>query len=102
MKVTLTLRGGLAAAMYLNRPPRRVDTADLPPAEATELSRLGTAAMVAAPPERLVRRAMPDEMIYTITIEESDQRKVLKQSDAAMSPAFADLLGWLQRFFGKE
>jgi hypothetical protein len=100
MKVTLALRGGLAAAVYLNRPPRQVDSADLPTAAAAELSRLAAAAMAA--PEPRAARPMPDAMSYTITIEDSGRQTVLKQSDTAMSPSFADLLGWLQRHSAKE
>jgi len=36
-------------------------------------------------------------MRYTVTVERSGQQIVLRQSDANMSSAFADLLDWLQR-----
>jgi hypothetical protein len=36
-------------------------------------------------------------MSYTITVEDSGHQTVLKQSDTTMSPAFRNLLGWLER-----
>jgi emfourin len=41
-------------------------------------------------------------MSYTITIEDGGRQTVLKQSDTAMSPAFAALLTWIQSHLAKE
>ena len=54
-------------------------------------------AALAAPAERPGRGG--DVMAYTITIEDSGTRTVLKQSDTAMSPAFDALRSWLERHF---
>ncbi len=101
MKVTLAPHGGLAAAVHLSRPPRLVDSADLPAAAAAELAGLAGEA-VAAPAPAQSEKPIPDAMSYTITIEDGGRQTVLKQSDTAMSPAFAALLGWLQSHFAKE
>ncbi len=101
MKVTLALHGGLAAAIHLSRPPRQVDAGDLPAEAAAELARLAAAAAASPAPAQSERR-IPDAMSYTITIEDGGRQTVLKQSDMAMSPAFAALLGWLQSHFAKD
>jgi Emfourin len=101
MKIALAPHGGLAAGVFLRRPPQQVDTAELPAAAAGELTRLTTAAMTAAAPAQS-ERPLPDAMSYTITIEDGGRQTALKQSDAAMSPAFADLLGWLQGHFAMK
>ena len=95
MKITLAPHGGLAAAVYLGRPPREVDADALPAAAAAELARL-VAAAKAAPAPAASSRAVPDAMSYTITIDDGGRQTVLKQSDTTMSPAFGALLGWLQ------
>lgn len=95
MKVTLTKYGGLAAG--IRRPPCIVDSSALPEPTAAELARL-VAAVKAAPAvtEERPGRAR-DAMSYTITVEEDGQPTVLRQSDTAISPAFAALLTWLER-----
>lgn len=101
MKITLALHGGLAAGIRLNRPPRQVDAAALPSEAAAELARLVAAAQGAAAPAETPKSA-PDAMSYTITIEDGGRQTVLKQSDTAMSPAFAALLSWLQSHLARE
>lgn len=101
MKVTLAAHGGLAAAVYLNRPPRQVDAAEIPLAAAAELADL-VAAAAAAPAPPPSPRTAPDAMSYSITVEHDGQQTILRQSDTTMSPAFADLLGWLQSHFAKR
>ena len=93
MKVTLTSSGGFAAAVRLGRPPLVVDAAGLPPAEAGELAGLVTAARAEEPAPRAERAR--DAMSHTITVEDGGSSAVLSCSDAAMSPAYADLLRWL-------
>ena len=94
MKVTLTKHGGLAAG--IRRPPHSVDSTALTEADAQEFARL-VAALRASPTveERGPGRAR-DAMSYTITVEESSQQTVFRQSDTTMSPEFALLLQWLE------
>lgn len=96
MKVTLVQHGGQAAAINLRLPPRVIDSATLPIAEAAELERLAAAAMASGAAGTAPGTAR-DAMSYTITIEDGGRKTVLSQSDTAMSRAFADLLAWIQR-----
>ncbi|MEU8843308.1 protealysin inhibitor emfourin [Streptomyces roseus] len=99
MKVTLATHGGLAAAT-LRLPPKVLDTDTLPENAAPELARLVAAAVetpVETPMADQPSRAR-DAMSYTITVEDGGRSTVLKQSDAAMTPAFAALLTRLQQY----
>ncbi|WP_405983206.1 protealysin inhibitor emfourin [Streptomyces sp. NBC_00158] len=98
MKVILESYGGLAAA-GLRRPPDVLDSAALPEDAAAELERL-VAAAAAAPPPQDTGRAR-DAKGYSITVEDGSRSTVLEQSDGAMSPAFAALLGWLRNHFAR-
>ncbi|AZS75025.1 hypothetical protein DDE74_32565 [Streptomyces lydicus] len=100
MKVTLATHGGLAAAINLRLPPKALDTDALPANVAAELAQL-VAAAVAMPKEDRATRAR-DAMSYTITVEDGGRSTVLRQSDAAMSPAFAALLTWLKKHFEQQ
>ena len=95
MRVTLEQHGGLAAG--IRRRPRVVESSGLAPEAAAALARLVAEAKAAlAPGGDSVRRA-PDAMSHTITVEEDGQPPVvLRQSDAAMSDAFAALLEWIE------
>ena len=105
MKVTLATHGGQIAALQLGRPPRILDADALTASQKTELSRLIAAAKresdsaaaksEVAGNETKARRGA-DLMTYTVRFEDDKGPIVLKQSDAAMSPAFAALLDWLQ------
>lgn len=97
MKISLAKHGGQAAGMFLGRPPRVLDTDTLPPSAVGELAKLveATKATVAAPAAGPGRAR--DVMSYTITVEDSGHQIVLKQSDTNMSPAFRNLLAWLER-----
>ncbi|MGW7819541.1 protealysin inhibitor emfourin [Streptomyces puniciscabiei] len=100
MKVTLATHGGQAAAIHLRLPPRALDTDVLPENAAAELAQLVAAAGPAAEEAEEERHdRAPDAMSYTITVEDEGRSTVLTQSDAAMSPAFAALLGWLEKHF---
>jgi hypothetical protein len=97
MKINLAKHGGQAAGMLLGRPPRVLDTDTLAPSAAEELATLVEAAKVpAAAPGAGPGRAR-DVMSYTITVEDSGHQTVLKQSDTIMSPAFRNLLAWLEQ-----
>lgn len=96
MRVTLATHGGLAAPINLGRPLRAVDTATLPPDQARHLRWLIGAAVPAEPAEAAAGSTARDAMSYTITVEEGDTTTVLKMSDTGASPAFADLLAWLE------
>lgn len=101
MKVTLEKRGGQAAAINLRLPPRSLDAATLPPADAAQLARLIADAKAA--PARAQQKGIPgDAMSYRITIEEGATPIELHQSDTSMSPAFSALLDWLERRFTKK
>ncbi|MFI2765299.1 protealysin inhibitor emfourin [Streptomyces echinatus] len=100
MKVALESYGGLAAVTGLRRPPKVLDTTALPAAAAAELARL-LAAAAATPPEEPDGRAR-DAMSYTVTAQDGDRVTVLEQSDAAMTPAFADLLTWLRKHHAQQ
>jgi hypothetical protein len=47
-------------------------------------------------------RPAPDEMSYTITIDDGEKVRVLRQSDTSMTPAFATLLDWLEQHFSSK
>ncbi|MGH3776267.1 MAG: protealysin inhibitor emfourin [Pseudonocardiaceae bacterium] len=99
MRVTLATHGGLAAAINLRRPPRVVDADTLAEPAAKELSQLVAAAKAAATPGEVTEAGpgrAPDEMSYTITVEDGGQHVVLTESDTTMSPEFGALLSWLE------
>lgn len=100
MKVTLATHGGLAAAINLGRPPRVVDTDNLPEPAAEELAQLVAAARAAepadAPAEPGPGRAR-DAMSYTITVEDDGHQLVLTASDTTMSRELSALLSWLEQ-----
>ncbi|MCC3773738.1 protealysin inhibitor emfourin [Streptomyces sp. UNOB3_S3] len=107
MKVTLATHGGQAAAIHLRLPPKALDTDALPRSAAEELARLVAAAIPTteeateeAAKEKRPSRAR-DAMSYTITVEDKGRSTDLTQSDADMSPAFAALLGWLEKHFAQ-
>ena len=100
MKVTLETYGGLAAVTDLRRPPKALDTDDLPRPAAAELSHL-LAAAVSMPQEDEAESAR-DAMSYAITVETGDRVTVLEQSDTAMTPAFASLLTWLKKHCAQQ
>lgn len=98
MKVTLTTHGGLAAAINLRLPPRVVDAKALPGTVAEELTQLVAAAKDARAPTKERPRRSPDEMSYTITVEDRGHQVVLTESDTTMSQEFAALLSWLEEY----
>jgi hypothetical protein len=97
MKISLAKHGGQTAGMFLGRPPRVLDTNTLPSPAAEELAKLVEAAKAAAPAAGTGPRRARDMMSYTIIVEDSGHQTVLKQSDTTMSPAFRNLLAWLER-----
>ncbi|WP_251091571.1 protealysin inhibitor emfourin [Streptomyces sp. Caat 7-52] len=105
MKVVLETYGGLAAAARQGRPPEVLDTDALPETAAAELARL-LAAVTATPQQDRSGRDRSgrarDAMSHTITVQDGDRVTVLEQSDAAMTPAYADLLTWLRKHFAHQ
>jgi hypothetical protein len=101
MKISLTTRGGLAAAINLRLPPRVVNLDSLPKEAAAELARLIDAAKN-APAVKAAPGPAPEAMSYTITVEDGQEPVVLHQSDAAMSPAFAALLSGIEKFLASH
>jgi hypothetical protein len=99
MKVSLREHGGIAAATRLGRPAKILDDSLLDAAAAVEVARLVTAAKAgqsSAPPT-----PRPDEMSYSITVEEDDGTTfTLRASDMSMSPEFDTLLSWIQARLG--
>lgn len=94
MKVTLVKHGGLAAG--IRRPPRVVNGDALPKSAASELARLVAAAKAAPVAADEGPGRGRDVMGYTILVENGGAPTVLSQSDTNMSPAFADLLQWIE------
>ncbi|MFD5633281.1 protealysin inhibitor emfourin [Streptomyces sp. NPDC127077] len=100
MRVTWEAQGGQAAAIRLGLPPKVLDTDALTESAAGELDRLVSAAAPEAGRERPSRAR--DAMSHTITVEDGVRSTTLTQSEAAMSPAFAALLGWLEKHTGEN
>jgi hypothetical protein len=99
MKVTLAKYGGFAAGIF--RPPSIVESSTLPAADAAELSRLVVAVKSVPDIQESAPGQARDAMSYTITIEETgDETTVINQSDTNMSPAFVDLMQWIDRQLG--
>jgi hypothetical protein len=96
MKVYLSRHGGQLAGIYLGRPAKVVDADTLPRATAGHLAQLVSAAQ--AEPSGLKGRTgtRPDEMSYTITIEDKGRQTVLKQSDSDMTDGFRALWEWIE------
>ena len=93
MRVTLETFGGFAAG--IRRLRRQLDSAALPAPLAAELTRLSTAAQSEQAPGELPGPAR-DILTYKITLDYNGRTAILKASDAAMPPAFAALLDWLE------
>ncbi|MFJ3718038.1 protealysin inhibitor emfourin [Streptomyces sp. NPDC090057] len=100
MRLTLETFGGLAAVTDLRRPPKVLDTDALPETATAELTRLLEEA--ASTPQEEPPDHARDAMSYTLTVRTGDHVRVLEQSDAAMTPAFAELLTWLKRRFAQQ
>ncbi|MDQ3831619.1 MAG: hypothetical protein M3361_20440 [Candidatus Tectomicrobia bacterium] len=99
MRITLQKHGGQAAGM--RRPPLSLEVASFGEDTATTLSRLVESAVQSSPMASSTRPA-PDEMSYTITIDDGEKVRVLRQSDTSMTPAFATLLDWLEQHFSSK
>ena len=95
MRVSLASAGGIAAALRLGRPQLVVDTAELPAADAAELATL-LAAVVQEVPAADDGRAR-DAVTTTLTVDDAGTTTVLRRSEAASSPAWEALLGWVRR-----
>jgi Emfourin len=93
MRLTLAKLGGFGAGM--RRLPFAVETQSLPEGAARELAGLVRAAAEETVPAQQSGVRVPDEMTYKITIEDQDKTISLSRSDTNMTPAFADLLKWL-------
>ena len=96
MRVFLSTSGGQAAGLRLDRPPTEVDVSALSGPDARRVAELVAAVRADAPPPGRPRSA-PDEVTYTVTVEDDDAPLVVERSDTTMSQPFADLLQWLQR-----
>ena len=99
MKVTLATHGGLAAAINRRLPPRVVDADTLTEPAAAELAQLVAAATAARASAAVRSGRAPDEMSYTITVEDGGRQVVLAESDTTMSQEFSALLSWLEQHF---
>jgi hypothetical protein len=94
MRVALATAGGFAAALRLGRPPLEVDDAELPPAAAGELAAL-VAAVRAEEPVPDPGRSR-DAVTATLTLTDAGTTTVLRRSDAASTPAWEELVGWVR------
>lgn len=96
MRVKLAKHGGFAAT--IGHPEQIVDSGQLDPQQAAKLREAVKAAVAARPNlQATPKRAVPDAMTYTITVDEENQSTTLKSSDADMPPEFANLLEELER-----
>ena len=100
MRITLTKHGGLAAGMRLPEqsidPPQSIDLDKLDSSTAARVSNLVKVAVDTAR-DGSPSRAMPDAMSYIIKVEDGEKVTTLRESDASMSPAFAELLDTLEQ-----
>jgi hypothetical protein len=97
LKITVTERGGFAAAVLRAQPDTVVDTADLPSAAAAELEGVARTAVAAAAAPDGDHRARPDEQNYRVVVDDQGEQSVIKAYDSTMDPAVADLLDRVQR-----
>lgn len=95
MRITLEKHGGLAG---LRLPPRTIADASLSPDQRAELIALIEAARNEAPAAKAAADRVRDAMTYVITVDGEAGSAVLKQSDGAITPAFAALLAWVEKF----
>ena len=90
MRVTLEIRGGLAAAVM--RRPLSVDLDEL-----SAVDRAASAALIAeVSGAETPASAIPDAVSYRITVSDDHGDRVLRASDATASHAFRDLVRWVQ------
>ena len=94
MRVSLATHGGLAGVINSRRPARTVDSDGLPPQVARRLRDLVAAA---GTERRTANGAARDAMSYTVTVLDDGRQSTLTGSDAAMSPAFAELIDLIER-----
>jgi hypothetical protein len=92
MKLTLKSSGGISPPLL--HPPA-VDTSTLAENELEDLRRLLQAAEVSASPPQ-TSAAIRDGMSYTLTIEEDNGQRVLRQTDAGLTPAFDKLMAFIR------
>jgi Emfourin len=95
MKICMEEHGGWGA--LLKRPPKLVDTDQLPVAAATEGVRLAAAALAAHAGAHVDVSRAPEGMTYTVTLEGGGLSGTFKLADAALGPEGAALLDWFQR-----
>ena len=96
MKITLVQHGGLAAG--IRRKPQVLDAHALPTEAAGELGKLVAVAKAEPRPEENEPGRARDAMSYTITVEDGGEPTLLRGSDTNMSPAFAALLDWVEKY----
>jgi hypothetical protein len=97
MKLTLKHAGGLAAGV--RRPPRVLDASSLTTPDKNQLSQFVASAIAEHSTEKQNPGPYRDGMSYMLTIDMNGNLTDLRGSDAAMTPAFAKLLDWLERCF---
>ncbi len=78
-------------------PHRVVDATTLPKPAAGELTQLVSAAKAGMSTEKKEASQARDAMTFTITVDDGNGPTVIRQTDMNMSPAFAALLGCLER-----
>jgi hypothetical protein len=94
MRITLQVHGGLMAG--IRRKPISLDTAALSEQEAADLSRLVQEAQGAL--ENVpASQAVPDAMTYVLEVQDGAETRVLKQSDASLTPEFDRLLARVEQ-----
>ncbi|MEJ2888623.1 protealysin inhibitor emfourin [Actinomycetospora aeridis] len=97
MKITVTERGGFAAAVLRAQPDTVVDTADLASADAAALEGVARTAVARTAGDSGEHRARPDEQSYRVVVDDHGEQSVIKAYDSTMDPAVADLLERVRR-----
>lgn len=96
MHVRLSTHGGFAAG--IRRPPKCIDSDQLPSSAAAELARLVEALKSSVVWPNSLAGASRDTLSYTIAFESENEPPFrFTQSDGAMSPEFAALLDWIRQ-----
>lgn len=95
MKVTISEYGGLAPG--IRRLPQTIDTSSLSMESASELSKLIAAASKPPTGSENSQDRGRDAVSYAVRVEEDDKSDEIRQSDTAMTPAFAALLEWFDK-----
>ncbi|SDW60850.1 hypothetical protein SAMN05421504_1011035 [Amycolatopsis xylanica] len=91
MRITFESDGGFAVFPALQR-PMTIDTADLPPATASELENLVRVAREQPRPVSVSPTAGADQITHVITVEDDDGEHSLRLTEPVMDEAVQALI----------